>query len=114
MHSYSFRRALAWHISILLLKFYFAPRVPMASGPPDFSATRMQELADKAVKEKAGVISRRLQDEQLDITCRPHTLFNSDNAGLFVHLRCAMGSLRYLGVETPAGEFSRKSGWSGR
>ena len=102
----SVRGPLAWHISILLLKFYFAPCVPMASGPPDFSTTRMQELADKAVKEKAGVISRRLRDEQLHITCRSHTPFDSDNSGLFVFLRCAMRSLRYLGVETRTGEYS--------
>ena len=56
----------------------------MASGPPDFSTTRMQELADKAVKEKAGVISRMLQVEQLHITCRSHTPFDSDNSGLIV------------------------------
>ena len=78
----------------------------MASGQPDFSTTRLQKLADKAVKEKAGGISRMLQDEQLHITCRSHTLFDSDNLGLFAFLRCAMRSLRYLGVETSTGEYS--------
>ena len=63
---------LLYHSSSLLLEFYFAPRVAMASAPPDFSVIRMQELADKAVKEKAGKISRNLQDEHLNITCRPH------------------------------------------
>ena len=42
----------------------------MASGPPDFGTTRMQELADKAVKEKAGAIRKKLEDEHLNITCR--------------------------------------------
>ena len=65
---------LLYHSSNLLLEFYFAPRVAMASGPPDSSTTQMQEFADKAVKEKAGQISRKLQDEHLNITCRPHML----------------------------------------
>ena len=44
----------------------------MAYGASDFSTTRMQELADKAVKEKTNVVRRKLQDEQLRITCRLH------------------------------------------
>ena len=44
--------------------------VSMASGPPDLSTTKMQELADKAVKEKAGAIRKKLEDEHLNITCR--------------------------------------------
>ena len=69
----------------------------MASGQPDFSTTRLQELADKAVKEKAGGISRMLQDEQLHITCRSHTLFDSDNLGLFAFFALCHAQSEVLG-----------------
>ena len=56
--------------ALLLNPSLLALHAPMAVETRDSRLARLHEQADKAVTEKAGVVRRRLKDENLNITCR--------------------------------------------
>ena len=56
--------------ALLLNPSLLALHAPMAVETMDSRLARLHEQADKAVTEKAGVVRRKLKDENLNITCR--------------------------------------------